>query len=141
MSITDINFAYAVLSAADKTLKITGINAATAKYASTVSWGAFPAIPLVYAGTNTLYNGNGTPSNAYKITEIGDYAFYNNLLFDATPLTATFLPANLTRIGQSAFSGVKLQGTLTIPQNVTTVDFQAFYNCTLITYKPRNNRP
>ena len=133
MSITDANFTYAVVSAADRTLAITGINPANATYsASNANWGTFPAIASVYAGSNTAYNGNGVPANAFKVVEIGANAFDSLTAFADTTVTATFLPANLNRIGERAFAGVKLSGTLTVPATMEAVGFQAFHS-TLIT--------
>jgi hypothetical protein len=131
-TVTDTNFTYAVLSATDKTLSVIGVN--TTRYPTTLAnWGTFPQIPIVYGGTNPTYNGNGTPANAYKITEIGVSAFESKTAFSSTPLSPTFLPANLTRIGNKAFAGVALQGTLTIPENIVAIGEMAFYNCLLIT--------
>ena len=135
-AITDANFTYSVVSTVGRTLAITGINPSNATYsASNTNWGAFPAIPAVYAGSNTAYNGNGVPANAFKVAEIGANAFdslaeYN--AFAATTLTAAFLPANLKRIGDRAFANVKLSGTLTIPATLDSVGFQAFHG-TLVT--------
>ena len=132
MSTNDSNFVYTVLSTADKTLAIKGLNTTTYS-TSSPNWPTFPTIPSVYAGTNTLYNGNGISANAYKIVEISDYAFVDKTLFAETTLSSTFLGPNLTKIGDGAFQGVKLKGELVIPQNIMSVGFKAFYNCTLIT--------
>ena len=135
-AITDANFTYSVVSTVGRTLAITGINPSNATYsASNANWGAFPAIPAVYAGSNTAYNGNGVPANAFKVAEIGANAFdslaeYN--AFAETTLTAAFLPANLKRVGDRAFAGVKLKGSLTIPATLDSVGFQAFHE-TLVT--------
>jgi len=107
-TVTDTQFTYAVLSVTGKTLSIIGVNPVTYP-TSLVNWGTFPPIPLVYGGTNTTYNGNGIPANAYKIVEIGVSAFESKTAFSSTPLSPTFFPANLTRIGNKAFMGVALQ--------------------------------
>ena len=130
---TDANFTYSVVSVPNKTLAIIGLNPSNGIYsASNASWGAFPAIPDVYAGSNSTYNGAGVPANAFKVVEIGANAFDSLTAFSATTLTSAFLPANLRRIGERAFAGVKLQGSLTIPETLQSVGFQAFHN-TLIT--------
>ena len=129
---TDTNFTYAVLSVANKTLAIVGVNP-TRYPTALANWGTFPPIPLTYAGTNTTYNGAGNAANAYKITEIGASAFESKTSFSNTTLTPTFLTSNLTRIGDKAFLAVKLVGTLTIPENVVNIGTMAFYNCTLLT--------
>jgi len=131
-TVADTNFTYVVLSATDKTLSVIGVNP-TRYPTSLVNWGTFPQIPLVYGGTNLTYNGGGNPANAYKITEIGMSAFESNTAFSSTPLSPAFLPTNLARIGNKAFAGVALQGTLTIPENIVTIGEMAFYNCRLIT--------
>ena len=129
---TDTNFTYAVLSDANKTLTIVGLNTATYS-ATNPNWGPFPTIPLVYAGPNATYNGGGNAANAYRITQIGTSAFESRTTFSNTTLTPTFLTSNLTHIGDKAFMAVKLAGTLTIPENIVTIGTMAFYNCTLIT--------
>jgi hypothetical protein len=132
-TITDTNFTYSVISISGRTLAITGINPSNSLYSlNNASWGTFPAIPSVYAGSNATYNGNGVPANAYKVVEIGANAFDSLTAFTTTALTSVFLPANLKRIGDRAFANVKLSGTLTIPTTLDSVGFQAFYN-TLIT--------
>ena len=129
---TDTNFTYSVLSAANKTLSIVGLN--PTKYSATnLNWGTFPTIPLVYGGSNVTYNGGGNSANAYKITEIGTSAFESKTSFSNTTLTAAFLTSNLTHIGNKAFMAVKLVGTLTIPENIVNIGAMAFYNCTLVT--------
>ena len=132
ITITDTKFTYIVVSYVNKTLSISGVNTTT--YPSTLAnWGAFPPIPLIYAGTNATYNGNGNSANAYKITQIAASAFENKTAFSNTALTPAFLTTNLTQIGNKAFQGVKLQGTLTIPENIVNIGSMSFYNCTLIT--------
>ena len=132
-TITDANFTYVVVSAADRTLAITGINPANATYsASNANWDTFPGIPSTYGGSNTGYNGNGVPANAFKIVEIAANAFDSLAAFADTTVTAAFLPANLKRIRERAFAGVKLKGTLTIPVTMEAVGVQAFHS-TLIT--------
>ena len=130
-TITDANFTYLVVSVAERTLAITGINPANSIYGNVV-WGTFPGIPSTYGGSNTGYNGNGVPANAFKVVEIAANAFDSLVAFSQTTLTSAFLPANLKRIGERAFAGVKLSGTLTVPATIDSVGVQAFYN-TLIT--------
>ena len=130
-TITDANFTYLVVSVAERTLAITGINPANSIYGN-ADWGTFPAIPSTYGGSNTGYNGNGVPANAFKVVEIAANAFDSLAAFSQTTLTSAFLPANLKRIGERAFAGVKLSGTLTVPATIDSVGVQAFYN-TLIT--------
>jgi surface protein len=127
MSAFDTNFAYAVVSSSNRTLKITGVN--PVKYnAGNVTWGAFPAVPALYAGTTLAYNGYGTAENAFSVVEIGDGAFSGRTEFAEGPLV---LPSTIVRIGDNAFNGVKIIGRLTIPASVTHVGANAF-NGTLI---------
>jgi hypothetical protein len=58
MSAFDDNFAYALVSSSERTLKITGVN--PSKYhAGNASWGAIPEIPALYTGPTLAYNGYG----------------------------------------------------------------------------------
>jgi len=131
-TITDENFTYVLLSASDKTLSIVGVN--PTKFPNTLeNWGQFPTIPLVYAGNNVEYNGNGNVNNAHRITHIGVSAFENKTSFSEYVLTPNFLTTNLTHIGTKAFANVKLKGTLHIPDNIIEIGTMAFYNCVLLT--------
>ena len=132
-AITDDHFTYSVVSIADKKLAITGLNPANPTYSSSnANMGLFPAITSTYTGSNPAYNGNGNSANAFKIVEIIAFAFDSKTAFAETTLSSTFFPANLKVIGESAFSNVKLKGTLTIPATIESVGVKAFYN-TLIT--------
>ncbi len=55
-----------------------------------------------------------------KITRVGDYAFY-----DFENVTEVVLPSSLREIGRYSFSGTGIS-EVTIPENVTTIDFCAF---------------
>ena len=124
MSAFDTNFAYALVSGSNRTLKITGVN--PVKYnAGNVTWGAFPPIPALYAGTTLAYNGYGTAENAFSVVEIGDGAFSGRTEFAEGPLV---LPSTIVRIGNNAFTGVKISGCLTVPASVTHVGENAFAN-------------
>ena len=123
----DENFAYAIASSTNRTLKIVGVN--PGKYnASNTNWGAFPPIKLVYAGPTAPYNGFGVSDNAHAIVEIADNAFNhsaNQNPFTEGPLALT---SNIVRIGANAFNSVKITGVLTIPSSVLHVGDQAFSN-------------
>jgi hypothetical protein len=124
MSILDENFAYALVSSSDRTLKITGVN--IAKYhAGNANWGSFPAIPELYAGSTPAYNGYGATENAFVVVEITSGAFNGRTEFAEGPLV---LPKTLLRIGDNAFKGVKITGRLTIPASVTSIGANAFDN-------------
>ena len=124
MSIIDENFAYALVSSSDRTLKITGVN--TSKYhAGNANWGSFPAIPELYAGGTPAYNGYGATENAFVVVEITSGAFNGRTEFAEGPLV---LPKTLLRIGDNAFKGVKITGRLTIPASVTQIGANAFDN-------------
>ena len=123
----DENFAYAIESTPNRTLKIVGVN--PGKYnASNPNWGVFPPINLVYTGPTSPYNGFGVSDNAYAIVEIADNAFNhsaNQCPFTEGPLNLT---SNIVRIGANAFNSVKITGVLTIPSSVTYIGNQAFSN-------------
>jgi hypothetical protein len=124
MSILDENFAYALVSSSDRTLKITGVN--VAKYhAGNANWGSFPAIPELYAGGTPAYNGYGAPENAFVVVEIANGAFNGRTEFAEGPLV---LPKSLLHIGDNAFKSVKITGRLTIPASVTSIGANAFDN-------------
>ena len=127
MSAFDDNFAYALVSSSERTLKITGVN--PSKYhAGNLSWGAIPEVPALYTGPTLAYNGYGAFENAFSVVEIASGAFSGRTEFAEGPLV---LPKSLVIIGANAFNGVKITGRLTIPASVTSIGDNAF-NGTLI---------
>jgi hypothetical protein len=63
--------------------------------------------------------------SALTLTDLGDYAFYNN-----SALTSVTLPATLTKISNSMFFGCSALESLTIPADVTTIGTTPFSGCT-----------
>jgi surface protein len=127
MSAFDDNFAYALVSSSERTLRITGVN--PSKYhAGNLNWGAIPEIPALYTGPTLAYNGYGAFENAFSVVEIASGAFNGRTEFAEGPLV---LPKSLVIIGANAFNGVKITGRLTIPASVTSIGANAF-NGTLI---------
>jgi hypothetical protein len=127
MSAFDDNFAYALVSSSERTLRITGVN--PSKYnAGNFNWGAIPEIPALYTGPTLAYNGYGAFENAFSVVEIASGAFNGRTEFTEGPLV---LPKSLVIIGANAFNGVKITGRLTIPASVTSIGANAF-NGTLI---------
>lgn len=59
-----------------------------------------------------------------KDKEIPNEAFYQK-----STLIRFIFPENITRIGIRAFMGTNLSGSLTIPNSVTEIDEQAFWEC------------
>lgn len=76
----------------------------------------------------------------YKLTSIGDYAFY-----ECTSLTSVTIPDSVTSIGSGAFGGCTNLASVTIGKEVTnigegvyeygvdSITADAFYNCTSLT--------
>lgn len=115
----------------DKTKPLQSINMENATYLTSFSFSDF---------TNLKYA--TLPKN---LTSIPQKAFYNcplttinlpdtlvtigNYAFQGTGISGTlYLPSSLKTIGVSAFQGLKLTGTLTIPDSVVTISNEAFYN-------------
>ena len=89
--------------------------------------------------------------NGYKVTSIGDYAFYNcdgltsvtigesvtsigNYAFRyCSVLTSIIIPNSVTSIGNDAFSSCSALTSVTIGDSVTTIGNYAFYNCYRLT--------
>ncbi|MCK9321549.1 MAG: leucine-rich repeat protein [Bacteroidales bacterium] len=69
------------------------------------------------------YNGN-----YYKVTSIGNYAFYY-----CTGLTSITIPNSITSIENNAFESCFGLTSITIPDSVTSIGNWAFCNCTGLT--------
>ena len=63
---------------------------------------------------------------AYRVTSIGDYAFY-----ECTHLTTIAIPDGVISIGYSAFSWCTGLTTITIPNSVTSIGDHAFEHSSL----------
>jgi hypothetical protein len=60
---------------------------------------------------------------SYKVTGIGDFAFYG-----CCDLASVKIPNSITRIGEFAFCYCTGLTSVTIPGSVKTIDVSAFYN-------------
>ena len=65
----------------------------------------------------------------YKVTSIGDYAFYQ-----CSGLTSVTIPNSVTSIGESAFDDCSGLTSVTIPNSVTSIGESAFDDCSRLTY-------
>lgn len=104
-----------------------------------------------YTGSVTIPSSIKVGSVTYKVTAIGDYAFYmcKNLTSVSMPntiitieacafekcsgLTNVTIPNSVTTLGVDAFSSCTGLKSIDIPNSVTKIDMLAFYNCTAMT--------
>lgn len=91
-------------------------------------------VEVCYAGDG-YYRGNVIipeeieyDSKTYKVTSIGDKAFYN-----CTGLTSISIPNTVTRIGTDAFYSCKGLTEITFPNSLEYIDDYAFSLCTGLT--------
>ncbi len=66
--------------------------------------------------------------DGYTVTAIGRSAFRN-----VSSIKSASIPATVTSIGSRAFSGTSIT-YINIPENVTTIEYQAFENCLSLEY-------
>ena len=117
--------------ASDNTKPLQSINMENASYLTTFSFSDFTNLKhatlprtLVEIPQKAFFNCPLTTINLPGTVEkIGNYAFKGTSLSGSL-----YLPNSLKTIGVGAFDGLKLTGTLTIPDSVTTISNEAFYN-------------
>lgn len=117
--------------ASDNTKPLQSINMENASYLTTFSFSDFTNLKhttlpktLVEIPQAAFFNCPLTTINLPGTVEkIGDYAFSGTSLSGSL-----YLPNSLKTIGIGAFNSLKLTGTLTIPDSVTTISSEAFYN-------------
>lgn len=117
--------------ASDNTRPLQSINMENASYLTTFSFHVFTNLKhvtlpktLVEISQKAFFNCPLTTINLPGTVEkIGDYAFSGTSLSGSL-----YLPNSLKTIGIGAFNSLKLTGTLTIPDSVTTISNEAFYN-------------
>lgn len=117
--------------ASDNTKPLQSINMENASYLTTFTFSDFTNLKyatlpktLVEIPQMAFFNCPLTAINLPDTVEkIGDYAFSGTSLSGSL-----YLPNSLKTIGISAFNSLKLTGTLTIPDSVTTISNEAFYN-------------
>lgn len=117
--------------ASDNTKPLQSINMENASYLTTFSFSDFinlkyATLPrtLVEIPQKAFFNCPLTTINLPGTVEkIGNYAFKGTSLSGSL-----YLPNSLKTIGVGAFASLKLTGTLTIPDSVTTISNEAFNN-------------
>ena len=117
--------------ASDNTKPLQSINMENASYLTTFSFSDFTNLKhatlprtLVEIPQMAFFNCPLTTINLPDTVEkIGNYAFKGTSLSGSL-----YLPNSLKTIGVGAFASLKLTGTLTIPDSVTTISNEAFYN-------------
>lgn len=117
--------------ASDNTKPLQSINMENASYLTTFSFSDFTNLKhatlprtLVEIPQMAFFNCPLTTINLPGTVEkIGNYAFKGTSLSGSL-----YLPNSLKTIGVGAFDSLKLTGTLTIPDSVTTISNEAFNN-------------
>ena len=117
--------------ASDNTKPLQSINMENASYLTTFSFSDFTNLKhatlprtLVEIPQMAFFNCPLTTINLPGTVEkIGNYAFKGTSLSGSL-----YLPNSLKTIGVGAFASLKLTGTLTIPDSVTTISNEAFNN-------------
>ncbi len=117
--------------ASDNTKPLQSINMENASYLTTFSFSDFTNLKhatlprtLVEIPQKAFFNCPLTTINLPDTVEkIGNYAFKGTSLSGSL-----YLPNSLKTIGVGAFDSLKLTGTLTIPDSVTTISNEAFNN-------------
>ena len=103
---------YNITSSTDLTLAVTFKGSYYSEYSNEYSG-------IVSIPESVTYN-----SKTYRVTSIGDNAFY-----DCSSLTAITIPVSVTNIGNSAFSGCRSLLSINIPETVVSLENYVFQNC------------
>ena len=77
----------------------------------------------VYSGTISIPSSVTYGSVTYKVTRIGDHAFYRR------SMTSVKIPNSITKIGYRAFMGNSRLTSVTFGNSVTSIENEAFYGC------------
>lgn len=93
---------YGITSTADKTVEVV---VGDAQYSGDVT------IPATVA-----YDGI-----TYRVTSIGDYAFFN-----CSSLASIVIPKGLTSIGESTFLDCSSLASITLPESLTSIESETF---------------
>ena len=75
----------------------------------------------------TIYD-DGTNGRAY-VTNIGQYAFYDNNMYEHMLPRRVDIPSTITTIEDYAFHGCYGLTSITLPNNLTSIGSKAFYGC------------
>ena len=104
----------------------------------------------VYTGSENIPEEVTYLNKTYKVTSIGEGAFFNsqlnsvtipqsvtsigkNAFFACNRLTSIIIPSKVTSIGESAFYGCSELTSVIIPPHVTTIGSAAFSGCKAVT--------
>jgi len=77
---------------------------------------------------NEVWSESGERGRHYRVTSIGNYAFYY-----CSGLTSINMPVTVTSIGNSAFEYCSGLTSITIPNRVTSIGLRAFFRCKSLT--------
>lgn len=105
---------------------------------------------MVYTGSVNIPEEVTYLNKTYKVTSIGEGAFFNsqlnsvtipqsvtsigkNAFFACNRLTSIIIPSKVTSIGESAFYGCSELTSVIIPPHVTTIGSAAFSGCKAVT--------
>ena len=122
--ITDINIPASVtsLSVFATALKTVTVDPENPKYDSRNNCNA-----VIETESNALIQGASDTVIPNGVTEIGEYAFYENPIADIT------IPDGVTKIGRLAFYKATKLTTLSMPNSVTEIDYGMCSGCTKLT--------
>ena len=93
-----------------------------------------------YVALKECYDEDGKcPVLGFLLQQLGEKVYFNGSdkiytgEFCFLPLLSIDIPNNIKNIGDSAFYGTSLKGTLVVPENVDYIGYESFTGCSKLT--------
>ena len=133
-SLSDITIPDSVTSIGDSVFSgCTSLTSITIPFVGAEDGGINDHFGYIFGAGSYSDNKNYVPTSLKTVKITGGSCIGWGAFYDCTSLTSLTLPDNVTSIDFYAFSGCTSLTSITIPDSVTHIDFEAFSDCTSLT--------